>query len=89
MDSEYCVYVEWKGVNLFSANLTLQNITSYLGNYSGSVFNYQYSSRVNDGGWFGLHKVSNYAQYIGVSSEREVVYCIKILILQIIYLSGA
>jgi hypothetical protein len=42
----------------------LLNITSYLGNYSGSVFNNRYSSRVNDGGWFGLHKVSDYAEYI-------------------------
>ena len=31
------------------------------------MFNYRYSSRVGDGGWFGLHKVSNYAQYILVS----------------------
>ncbi|CAI8013642.1 Piezo-type mechanosensitive ion channel component 1 [Geodia barretti] len=40
------------------------NTTLYVGNYSGLVYNYQYSSRINDGGWLGLHKVANYALYI-------------------------
>ncbi len=46
-----------------------QNTTEYLGNYSGTVFDYQYSSRVGDGAWLGLHKVENYAQYICVSHQ--------------------